>query len=40
VKGLQAFQGLRLIQGCSKRPASKAGASEGPRRTLLGTLRV
>jgi len=26
--------------GCSKRPSSKAAASEGPRRTLWGTLRV
>src|SRR6267143_3054578 len=26
--------------GCSKRPFGKAAASEGPRRTLWGTLRV
>ena len=26
--------------GCSKRPFSKAAASEDPRRTLRGTLRV
>ena len=26
--------------GCSKSPSSKAAASEGPRRTLWGTLRV
>ena len=26
--------------GYSKRPSSKAAASEGPRRTLWGTLRV
>ena len=26
--------------GCSKRLSSKAAASEGPRRTLRGTLRV
>ena len=26
--------------GCSKRPFSKAAASEGPRRTFWGTLRV
>ena len=27
-------------EGCSKSPSSKAAASEGPRRTLSGTLRV
>jgi hypothetical protein len=26
--------------GCSKRLSSKAAASEGPKRTLWGTLRV
>jgi hypothetical protein len=26
--------------GCSKRPSSKAAASEVPRRTLRGTLRL
>ena len=28
------------VAGCSKRPPSKAAASEGPRRTLWGTLSV
>jgi hypothetical protein len=28
------------VAGCSKSPSSKAAASEGPRRTLWGTLRV
>ncbi len=28
------------LAGCSKRPSSKAAASEGPRRSLWGTLRV
>ncbi len=33
-------QQVNIFAGCSKRPFSKAVASEGPRRTLCGTLRV
>ena len=33
-------QGQTDIEGCSKKPARKAAASENPRRTVLGTLRV
>ena len=33
-------QRVRTSAGCSKRPFSKAAASEGLRRTLWGTLRV
>jgi len=36
----RAAQRENTTAGCSKRPSSKAAASEGPRRTLWGTLRV
>ena len=35
----RAREGTSLLAGCSKRPSSKAAASEGPRRTLRGTLK-
>jgi hypothetical protein len=34
------FGNREMHAECSKRPFSKAAASEGPRRTLWGTLRV
>ena len=39
-KGTKEAQQENTPAGCSKSSSSKAAASEGPRRTLWGTLRV